>query len=361
MSATASREKLRLDIPGATYYLQLQGHGQRAIFQQRDDYQTFVDLLTRSAPEADVTVLGYCLLNRCVHLILRSSEQADLGSAYSFGRQLNQDYTVTYNQSYQRSGSVFRPQLICTLLNPTEYLAEGIAMLHRMPVLNKLVAEAHIYPWSSHTDYLHEGAKKDWLDCRPALELIGRQRSSQQRRYRDFIDSQSHGDSAGINWAQGCHSEYQVLASDHYVESLLQQLQPSQAKPPSIAVLTLAICREYGMAPQELLHARRHRYSFEVRALVAYLANKWGIANFQKSCQFLDCDPEATDNSLRSLLANREQHCLRLEQKMARTLAVDSGFSANKNNFQCRVVPSQTLIPKPEKEENFNEAAIAAC
>ena len=348
-----SSAKNRLDIPEAIYYIQLQGQSLRPLFQQREDYPVFIEMLACAARLEGSQILAYCLLNQSIHLLLRAPAKTPAEhSVYTFMRQLNSDYTQYFNEQQSRHGSVFQAQFSCTLLEPQLYLAKAIAMLHRLPLQYGLVAEASIYPWSSHNHYLNaEREYNDWLDLDTGLNIIAKQRSAKQRYYRDFIDHSPQHLLDEIDWCGGCHSDYLALASNDYINNLLPKDPKIPATPPSLALLTLAVCREYGMNPRELLQLRRHRQAFEVRAQIVTLAQRWNIAEKDKACRFLDCSIEIIDTTLRSLQASRENFSYKLEKKIARQLGITAA-----EQHSSRLTD---YTPEQQKERTPEQQSVA--
>lgn len=328
---THNDTKTRLDIAGETYYIQLQGQSLYPLFQQREDYSVFLNCLANAAHQECTQVLAYCLLNQSIHLLIRSPvESPSQHSTYTFMRQLNSEYTQYYNEQQQRHGSVFQAQFSCTLIEPQHYLAKAIAMLHRLPIQYGLVAHASIYPWSSHNDYLsHNQEKRVWLDTTTGLQLIAKQRSAQQRHYQNFIDHAPQHELDAIDWNHGHHPHYFALASQRYIDGLGLDTPAAATKKPTLALLTLAVCREYGMKPRELLQQQRHRLRLDVCAQVVSLAQDWNIAEKDKSCRFLDCDEDIIEGTLRRLDAESGNRSHQLKSKLSRQLNVTGDTRPN--------------------------------
>lgn len=356
-----SDTKTRLDIAGEIYYVQLQGQSLYPLFQQRDDYAVFLDNLASAALQECTQVLAYCLLNQSIHLIIRSpQENLSKHSTYTFMRQLNADYTHYYNEQQQRRGSVFQPQFSCTLIEPQRYLARCIAMMHRLPLQYGLVAHASIYPWSSHNHYLNNNNEKlTWLDTQTGLQLIAKQRSAQQRHYQNFIDHSPQHELDSVDWSHGNHPQYFALASQHYIDNLALQAPNAAAKKPTLALLTLAVCREYGMKPRELLHQQRHRLRLDACAQIVQLAEAWNIADKSKSCRFLGCDQDSIDGTLRRLGAECENRSQQLKRKLSRQLNITADMLREANATTNTTEPSE--IQRQQATRQSISAELADC
>lgn len=352
-----SDTKTRLDVGGETYYVQLQGQGLSPLFQQRDDYSVFLNYLANAAQQECMQVLAYCLLNQSIHLLVRSPvESPNQHSTYTFMRQLNSQYTQYYNEKQQRHGSVFQAQFSCTLIEPQYYLAKAIAMLHRLPLQYGLVADASIYPWSSHNDYLsYNQEKRNWLDTTTGLQIIAKQRSAQQRLYQNFIDHVSQHELDTIDWNHGHHPDYFALASQRYIDNLGLDSSAAATKKPTLALLTLAVCREYGMKPRELLQQQRHRLRLDVCAQIVSLAQDWRVAEKDKSCRFLGCDEDIIEGTLRRLDAESGNRSHQLKSKLSRQLNVTDD---TRPNAQASTI-SDTEFQKSSQERAAEKITAA--
>lgn len=345
--------KTRLDIAGEIYYIQLQGQSLYPLFLQRDDYAMFLEYLARAAGQEHTQVLAYCLLNQSVHLLIRSPQQnLSDHSTYTFMRQINSEYTRYYNEQQQRHGSVFQPQFSCTLLESQRYLSSAIAMLHRLPLQYGLVAHASIYPWSSHNSYLiNNNENATWLDTQTGLRLIARQRSAQQRRYQNFIDNARQDELDRIDWNQGNHPLYFALASAKYINSLAIDPSTTPTKKTTLALLTLAVCREYGIKPKELLQQQRHRLKLDVCAQIIKLAQVWNIASKEKSCRFLSCDEEIINGTLRRLSTESDNRSHRLERKLSRQLNITEDMYQHREASPPNNIDRQDISVAPAEQK----------
>jgi len=76
----------RIVIPGIPHHVIQRGVRRLDIFQSDDDYNTYLDLISKSCKKAGTKVWAYCLMSNHVHLILVPTSEdglrASLGDAH---------------------------------------------------------------------------------------------------------------------------------------------------------------------------------------------------------------------------------------------------------------------------------------
>lgn len=307
--------KQRLDIANALYYVELKSNGQRTLFPHRSLFGECLQLLSQLHNKTGSSIIGYCFLQSSIHLVLRAgntSAEAELGAQDS-AQTLALEYTKLYNQFHERHGSVFHKYIACVLLEPRIYLADVIKQLHRLPVEQGLVACPSIYPWSSHNGYTGEDSLT-WLDTETLLNQLSRQRASKVRRYELFMHATPPEE---LPLAQGNHEHYRALASDGYIEKLLNA--PSQSPPiltPTLAWLRDQVCEEYTLTPQDLALWRRHRLGSEVKSAITLLAQAFGSADASSCADFLQEDQDLLEYGMRSLEGKRQIYLHDMQQRL---------------------------------------------
>jgi putative transposase len=305
--------KQRLDLPNALYYVELKSNGQRTLFPERSLFAEFVQLLSQLKQDTDSTVLGYCLLQGSVHLVLEAGEQGIQPTAQA----LEQQYTNIYNDFHDRHGSVFHKYTPCVLLEPRHYLASVIKQIHELPVQQGLVANPAIYPWSSHNGYAGSQALP-WLHTARLLNQLSQQRAKKNRRYELFMQAASQNT---LELAQGNHPTYRALASDDYINKLLAiDSDPHSPLIPTLEWLQEQVCAEFQLNPNSLKLWRRHRFNREIKAIIVVLAQAFGTATLAECTTALDEPAELLENGVRTLHAKRELYVYELEQRLRQRL-----------------------------------------
>jgi len=171
--------------PGEFYHIYNRGTEKIKIFHNKNNYLRFLTLLYLCNSELPVTanfrgstsnifqtdrgnslieICAYCLMPNHFHLILKEKED---GGVSKFMQKLITGYTMYFNKSNDRSGSLFQGRFKAVLCDNDEYLSYLIAYIHLNPIKlidskwkengirNRSKAEKFLdqYEYSSFIDY----------------------------------------------------------------------------------------------------------------------------------------------------------------------------------------------------------------
>ena len=68
------------------------------------------------------------------------------------------------------------------------YLLELVRYIHRNPLRAGIVKKPGQYVWSSHCGYLSHDPDWEWLCKEFVLEMLGKTKSIQLKKYRQFVE-----------------------------------------------------------------------------------------------------------------------------------------------------------------------------
>ena len=145
---------LRIQYPGAFYYLSQHSNSGVSLFRSEEDRKTFLELLERSMSTYGVNVHCFVLLKNHFHLIVETPR----GNLSEFMRHLNISYTSYFNRLYRRKGHLYGGRYKSIIFEKDLYLSTLSFYLHLNPVKigaakrlkgdDKMVFLAN-YKWSS--------------------------------------------------------------------------------------------------------------------------------------------------------------------------------------------------------------------
>jgi len=141
----------RLSIAGYPHHVLQRGNNRQAIFTSPADYRTLLDLTQEAARKSGVAVHAYVLMGNHFHL-LATPESAD--SLPQMMQAVGRRYVRYFNDSQQRSGTLWEGRYRSTVLQADAGLLACMAYIDLNPVRAGLVSEARSYPWSSHGHYI---------------------------------------------------------------------------------------------------------------------------------------------------------------------------------------------------------------
>lgn len=151
------------------YHVILKGNGRQILFECDADRLEFLELLSDSFRESNITLLAWCLMDNHVHLLVEDAHEV-LSSAM---QKVATTYALQYNTRSGHIGHVFQQRFRSFPIEGDSYLLEVMRYIHNNPVKAR-TASAASYRWSSHHEYLGESLwGQRFADTRLFLGMLG--------------------------------------------------------------------------------------------------------------------------------------------------------------------------------------------
>jgi len=163
----------RCVLPGMACHITQRGVDRRETYTSDEDRRTYLRLLRENLPDAQVSLLGWCLMSNHVHLIA-VPQRAD--SLAVLLRRVHGRYAQYYNTRSGRTGHLWQNRFFACLLE-RDHLWTALAYVDRNPLRAGMVRGAADYRWSSAAAHVsgvdetgildmewwqHEGRATDW-------------------------------------------------------------------------------------------------------------------------------------------------------------------------------------------------------
>ena len=178
----------RLTLPGYPHHVIQRGNNRQPIFAHTADYQRLLDLLDDNARQFEVAIHAYVLMSNHFHLLVTPQTSDGLPQMMqAVGRR----YVRYFNDSQQRSGTLWEGRYRSTLIQTDRYLLACMAYIDLNPVRAGLVAQAADYPWSSHGHYIGRRADK-LVTPHPLVWELGNTPFAREAAYAELVQ-------AGVN------------------------------------------------------------------------------------------------------------------------------------------------------------------
>ncbi len=176
---------LRVQYAGAFYHVTNRGNAKQKIFLNNDDYQKFLDTLAAVLKRYNWICYSYCLMPNHYHLLLKT-----LDPNLSDGmRQLNGDYTQSFNVKHGRVGHLFQGRFKSSLIDQESYYFEVMRYIALNPVRAKLTKTPYSWLWSSYK-YLTQGNNSlGYLNTDLALNEYSKNKTKAKQLYKEQINS----------------------------------------------------------------------------------------------------------------------------------------------------------------------------
>lgn len=140
----------RLTLPGYPHHVIQRGNNRQPIFATSADRQVLLDLLFDNAKKFEVAIHAYVLMGNHFHLL---ATPQTLDGLPLMMQAVGRRYVRYFNDTQQRSGTLWEGRYKSTLIQAERYLLACMAYIDLNPVRAGLVAHPRDYPWSSFGHY----------------------------------------------------------------------------------------------------------------------------------------------------------------------------------------------------------------
>ncbi len=140
----------RLTLPGYPHHVIQRGNNRQAIFESNGDRQFLLDLLLENALKFSVAIHAYVLMGNHFHLLATPQTSEGLPQMMqAVGRR----YVRLFNDSRERSGTLWEGRYKSTLIQSDRYLLACMAYIDLNPVRAGIATSPDEHPWSSYGHY----------------------------------------------------------------------------------------------------------------------------------------------------------------------------------------------------------------
>ncbi len=140
------REKSETGI----YHVILRGINKQRIFEDKQDYQKFIDVLKQTKEVSRFELYSYCLMSNHIHLLIKETKE-ELGEVF---KRIGAKFVYWYNFKYSRTGHLFQGRFKSEVVENDPYLLTVLRYIHQNPQKSGLVKDIKNYPWSSYSEYM---------------------------------------------------------------------------------------------------------------------------------------------------------------------------------------------------------------
>ena len=263
---------LRIEYPGAWYHVMNRGRRKEDIFTQKKDYRLFIELLKETAELFNVNIASYCMMPNHYHLLLHTPD----GNLSRCMRQINGIYTQRFNRIHKYDGQLFRGRYKSILVEVDSYLLELLRYIHKNPIRAGLSGDINDYEWSSHSGYLSDSKRWDWLYKEFPLSLFAKDRKERRKAYIKYMSEDDGGKIDLIFQKKKLPSilgkeDFQYWVKNRFFERKVHiEIPDSKLLAPDKERIQHLICKTYSVTKEELVKSKRGIFN-EPRNVAIYL------------------------------------------------------------------------------------------
>ncbi|MDR0783301.1 MAG: transposase [Propionibacteriaceae bacterium] len=121
------------------------------LFEENEDFEKLLTILTKVKSETDLKVLAYCLMSNHAHLLIREKSPGDIVTAM---RRTLAPYASWFNKKYGRSGALITNRYKSECVTNDAYLLTVVRYIHHNPIEAGITTTPRSYRWCSYQNYL---------------------------------------------------------------------------------------------------------------------------------------------------------------------------------------------------------------
>ena len=263
---------LRIQYPNAWYHVMNRGRRGESVFQSKDDYQRFIDILHEAIELYCLRISAYCLMTNHYHLLVQTPD-ANISRCM---RHINGLYTQRFNAQYGYDGPLFKGRYKAILVGEDSYLLQLVRYIHNNPVRAGIVNRAELYEWSSHRGYLSTAKKWNWLHKQYILSILARNPKQRLKLYRSFMaEEENETFLSKMNFKRlpsmlGDNQFIKTIKERFFERKRHLEVPDSKRLAPDTNDIIRAVCDLYGINNDQL-HAAKRGTVNEARNMAIYL------------------------------------------------------------------------------------------
>ncbi len=178
--------RLRRYCPaGIPQHVIQRGNNRTPCFASDQDMGAYAHYLCEAASKFRLAIHGWVFMTNHVHLLLTPAEDHSLSMGMQY---LGRHYVRYFNQTYQRTGTLFEGRFKSCIVQQSTYFLVCLRYIELNPVRAGMAEDPADYHWSSYHANGFGRASKLWTP-HPLYLGLGDTDSERQARYRNLFES----------------------------------------------------------------------------------------------------------------------------------------------------------------------------
>ncbi|MCU0577079.1 MAG: transposase, partial [Desulfobacterota bacterium] len=130
---------------GYPHHITQRGNYRQNVFSSEEDYERYIEILSKYAGKHDLAIWSYCLMTNHVHLVAVPGAEDSLASVFHTVHML---YAQCWNRNRRATGHLWQSRFFSCPMDERHVYA-AVRYIENNPVRAGMVAAAEDYPWSS--------------------------------------------------------------------------------------------------------------------------------------------------------------------------------------------------------------------
>ena len=160
--------KPRQQSNSGMYHVILRGINRQTIFEDDEDCEKFLFLLSSYKEKCGYKVYAWCLMDNHIHLLIKT-EKDPIGIVF---KKIASVYAIYFNTKYQRVGHLFQDRFRSEPVEDDAYFLQALRYIHMNPVKAGMCENPQDYEFSSYREYIGD-SNSQITDTGMALSMLG--------------------------------------------------------------------------------------------------------------------------------------------------------------------------------------------
>lgn len=183
--------KKRIWYPGAIYHVMSRGIRRTAIYEGREDYIRFLEIMQNTREKYTFNVFAICLMTNHFHMEIETQDV----ELWKIMQNIKSRYAEDFNRRHEYSGHLFEGRYAASLIRDERYFLEVSRYIHLNPVKAGMVREPCAYDYSSYGLFVPKrGRRRADKASRMIADLVDTERVlgtfqiGSRQQYRTFVE-----------------------------------------------------------------------------------------------------------------------------------------------------------------------------
>lgn len=160
------------------YHVIMRGNNKQDIFLERKDYIRFINILKKYKQKYGYEIYCYILMTNHVHMIINCND----GNISQIIHSIALEYSIYFNNKYERCGHVFQDRFKSKAVESQEYLLNLQRYIH-LNCVKAGIDAIDKYEWSSYKEYIYN---EQLCTTKTILNLFGNGEIEAKRNFIIF-------------------------------------------------------------------------------------------------------------------------------------------------------------------------------
>lgn len=140
--------------PGAMYHVMSRGNRRLVLYQDEEDYITFLEYVNRAKELYPFILHSICLMTNHFHMIIETIDD----ELWKIMSKILHSYAMYFNHKYDYTGHLFEKRYTACIIKDERYFSEVSRYIHLNPVKAKMVDDAIDYKYTSYYLFVNDGS-----------------------------------------------------------------------------------------------------------------------------------------------------------------------------------------------------------